>query len=218
MLLQSFEEYFMMEFLWLVAAGVMIILSILLFKDSKNATTEKNKKLYLGIGSFILAYALTRICFFFADYYGAYQGLEDTLEFLITIKLGYVISAIGLVILLYIFEKEFVPTKYIFTITAIISGVLYVFLPYNYMRLIIYVFQPLVLVEILYIYIYLATKGIGELKKKALYAIFTLIIFFMGIVLDIRSIADLHIVPSFVAPLLVMIGLITYYLSQRSSE
>jgi hypothetical protein len=218
MLLQSIAEYFMLEFLWLIAAGVMIILSILVFRDSKKATTDKNKKLYLGMGAFILSYALTRICFFIADYYGEYQPFVDSLEFLISIKAGYVVSAIGLTILLYVFEKEFVPTKFIFTITAIVSGILYVFLPYDLMKLIIYIFQPLVLVEILYIYIYLARKGIGDLKKRALYAIYTLIILFMGIALDTRIISDMNIFPPYLPAILVMTGLITFYYSQRTTE
>jgi hypothetical protein len=218
MLFLSFEEYFMFEFLWLIAAGVMVVLSIIIFRDSKKARTEKNKKLYIAMGAFILSYALTRICFFFADYYGEYQAFIDSWEFLFLVKAGYVVSTIGLTILLYVFEKEFVPTKFIFTLTAIVSGVLYVFLPYDLMKLIIYIFQPLVLIEILYIYIYLARKGIGELKKRALYAIFTLIIFFLGIALDTRIISDMNIFPPFIPPILVMVGLITFYMSQRSTE
>ena len=216
---QTFSDYvyYNFTFVWIFVIIVLIIIAFLFLNDSRKAPSPKLKKLCIGYFAFILSYAFTRIFFFFADYYGEYKSWEDSLEFLIFIKLGYISSSIGLAIFFYVLERDFVPTKFVLTSITIISVVLYIFLPYNMMRIIIYIFQPIYLVEVLSIYIYLAIKGTGEIQRRALYAIISLIIFFIGIILDIRAITDLDIIPGFVAPICVTIGLVLFHYSQKFS-
>ncbi|MFX0071374.1 MAG: hypothetical protein ACFFAO_09825 [Candidatus Hermodarchaeota archaeon] len=218
MLLKSFNEYLLykFQFMWLfIVIPFMFLICVLWILNLKYSPTEKAKKLYLGYFAFIFCYTLTRIFFFIADFYGEYGGMEDSFEFILYIKLAYISTSVGLVIFFFFFERDFVPTKFIFTGIAFIFGVLFIFLPYDYMKLLMYIMQPIYLLEIMSIYIYLLIKGTGDLKKKALSSIISLIIFFVGILLDTRAVTDLNIIPAFIAPIVFMIGLGSFYYTQK---
>jgi hypothetical protein len=80
---------------------------------------------------------------------------------------------------------------------------------------VMYIFQTLVAVEILSIYIYLALKGTGNLRRKAFSTIISILILFSGIILDMRVIWDLGIDATYIlAPILVMIGVALFYAFQ----
>ena len=199
------------QFMWLVVIAVLIIVALLFLRNRKQATTKKNEKLNLAYFAFIISYAVTRIFFFIGDYYGEYQALDDSFMFIFSMKMAYISSSIGLFVTLFIFEHEFIPSKYIFSIINVICAILFIILPYDLMRIVMYIFQVFVFIEILSVYLYLAIKGFGELKKRAIYTVLALILFFIGVILDTRMISDLNLIPGYIAPGLVIIGVFIFY-------
>ncbi|MGV9173904.1 MAG: hypothetical protein ACOC44_16855 [Promethearchaeia archaeon] len=213
MILQSIQGYLMYkyQFMWLFVIVLLFIIAILFLRNGRYATTDKNKKLNIAYFAFILSYGFTRIFFFISDYYGEYQNLDDAFIFILTVKLAYISASLGLLVTLFIFEREFIPSKYIFSMINVICAILFIVLPYDMMRIVMYVFQIFVFIEILSVYIYLAAKGFGELKRRAIFTILALVLFFFGVVLDTRMISDLDIIPGFFPPILVMIGIMVFY-------
>lgn len=217
MLLYSFEDYLMYKasFMWILVSIILFIVSLLFLISIKGAETNVKKKLSLGYFSFFFCYGLTRIFFFIGDYFGEYQPYDDSVEFIFFMKAAYIAGSIGLFALLFVYEQELIPTKYILSIVNIICIALFIILPYVLMQPIAYIFQVLVLVEILSVYIYIGVKGVGDIKKLAIKTILSLIIFFLGVFLDSRMISDLNIIPPLIPPILVIIGVILIYYFQK---
>ncbi len=215
MILQSLSEYltFRFSFMWLIVIVVLLILALLFLRNY--IARDSVVKMNLGYFAFIISYAITRILFFIGDYFGEYQNLENVIEFTISMKAAYIVSSIGMLVMLFIFEKDIIPTRFILSIVDLVCIILFILLPYDFMKPVMYVFQALVVVEILSIYIYLAVKGTGALRKKAIYTIISILVLFTGVLLDMRIVSDLNIeITWIVAPILVITGSTLFFIFQ----
>ena len=217
MFLYSLEVYLLykMAFMWIIVTILLIIIAVLFLISMRNAGTKINKKLCIGYFTFFFCYGLARIFFFIGDYYGEYQALDESIEFITYMKIAYIAGSVGLLVLLYVYEQEFVPTHYALSVFNVICVILFIVLPYDLMKPIAYVFQVLVLVEILSVYLYIGIKGVGDIKKLAYQTILSLLVFFSGVFLDTRMISDLNIIPPIIPPILVMIGVVLIYYFQH---
>ncbi len=220
MLNQSFEEYLLYKFafMWIIVSIILIIFSILFLLEVKKAETKTNKKIHFGFFVFFFCYGLARIAFFIGDYYGEYQPYDDSLMFIGSMKAAYILGSVGLFTLLFVYEQNIIPSRYAMSIVNLICITLFVILPYELMKPIAYIFQTLVLIEILSVYIYIGIKGTGQVRILAYKTILSLTLFFLGVFLDSRLISDLNIIPAIIPPLLVIIGIVMFYYFRKTGN
>jgi hypothetical protein len=172
--------------LWIINLIEMGLVSGIFFKEYKAASN----KFYLGVASFYILFILARICEIvrFALYPGTVFPYYD-LNFLL--KTGYTIfSYVGLTVIYYVLERYiFTGTKKIFTILVPIAAILSIWMTtyalgsstYNLLFAIVIPIYAVILLGIVGMYIYLAIKSAGEVRRNSIMIIFGILLFELGI-------------------------------------
>jgi hypothetical protein len=210
------HEFILIEIiLWIIAIGELFVGFIILFRESR----KENSKYILGISIFVILFFISRICNFINVYYVGYSYdtylLDDPLNF--WLQFGYnIFSYIGLFILYFVIETYIVKTRYIFTACVVILSIIAIT---NYFVVIdIFVWQipffAIVLLGIPSIYIYLAFKSSGNIRKNSLYISLGMLLFEMGVVFGVPNIQRILITSvafgwifEILAPILHIIGI-----------
>lgn len=200
--------------LWIIAIAELLIAFIILFRESK----KENSKYILGIAIFVLLFFISRICNYINVYVVGYSYesylLDDPINF--WLQIGYnIFSYIGLFILYFVIETYIVKSRYFFSVCVVILSVIAIS---NYLLIIdIFIWQipffVIVLLGIPSIYIYLALKSRGQIRKNSLLTSLGMLLFEIGVALGIPNIQRLLTstiafpwIIEFIAPILHIIG------------
>ena len=174
-------------YLWIINLIEMGLVSRIFFKEYKSSSN----KFYLGVVFFYILFILSRIfeIIRFSLYPGAafpYNGLNFIL------KTGYTaFSYIGIAVIYYVLERYvFTWTRKIFTILVPIVTILSIWMTtyslldptYNLLFSFVIPIYAVILLGIVGMYIYLAIKSVGEVRRNSIMIIFGVLLFELGII------------------------------------
>ena len=216
------------NYLWLMVIAVLMYCAILFFQRAKMfKKTGQNSayRLYLGYGVFLFFNAVTRAFFIMSNYYSVHVS-EEVVEFLIWIRLAYISSLFALAFFFNGLEKYILPTKGFATVLPASMGILSMFLPYDTMRMINYVFMPIYFIFAIGGYVYLFKNASGSLKRNTGLSLLGLCLYFLGIFLDSKLFKDLftewgmRIFIFIFCPIVTAFGILvfTYYTGKRITD
>lgn len=179
---------------------------------------DSTKRLYLGYGTFMIAFAVSRIFNYVANYYRDIGVFETDPAFLIPKRICYIVGLMSLAFLINGFERYFTEkTKGLFSLMPFIVALLSFFLPYEMVKYINYVSTPVAILVIVFVYIYMVRQSTGYLRSQAIRSLIGLFFFFLGIAFDstlAREIfidLDLTIIPHILGPILSLIGIMIFF-------
>ncbi len=174
--------------LWILNIIEIVIVSVIFLRYFK----KDKMSFYLGVAIFYILFCLARLSEIIRLYLNPGTPTNPpytTLGFDFWLKTSYTLfSYIGLTIIYFVLERYvFKRTKYIFTILVPITTVISIWFtvdPVNY-DLLFTITIPLYLVilfGIIFMYIYLAVKTSGEVRRNSIMIIFGILLFELGII------------------------------------
>lgn len=149
------------------------------FNIMKSEEVSFQKYFSLGIALFGYCYAATRIFFIFSDFL-----TEGNPDYLLFWRLAAISTLIALVFLEIIIETYLVKTYYFFSIVAITGAILMAIVDLNIARIISFVYIPILLINVIGMYIYVAYKSQGKTREKAIFTMLGILLLVIGIVVD----------------------------------
>ena len=190
-------------------AGFLIIIGILFLKKKLGEEETKSQKyFFIGIAMLALMSSLTRIFFLFTDYL-----VRDTPIYNLFWKLAVVSSFSALIFIALVVETYLVKSKYVCSAVGIVGTILIIFLNLELARQLMAVIYLIIGFEIFLLYLYVAYKSPGMLRRKSLLMILSMLIFLVGVIFDSESVWE-GIIPfdmGLIGAILMWIGL-GYYL------
>ncbi len=177
------------NFLWFIVIGLFFLLSIrMMVKISHEATLPSTKRLYIGYAVFLIALGISRILNLIANYYRDSLGIDDP-TFQLFKRSTYVLGLIAFAFLVFGFERHFLKmifnSKGIFTLIPLVIAVLSFFLEYQMLSTINYVGIAIDVIMVVSLYIYVASKAAGNVRRASINSIVG--IAFIGIGLFLNS-------------------------------
>lgn len=162
----------------------LIIAGIVFIKRQRTEDELKSQRYFrLGIAMFAFMASLQRIFFLITDFQVEYSDIYN-----IFWKLAVGASMIALIFITLVVETYFVKTKYVFSGIGVIGTILIIFVDIPLARQLNIPLYLLLGGEIFILYLYIAIKSPGILRKKSLLMLFSLLIFSVGILLDAESV------------------------------
>jgi hypothetical protein len=180
------------NFLWFVVIGLFFLLSVrMMTKIAHETTLPSTKRLYIGYIVFFIALGVSRFLNLVANYY---RDLDNS-SFELFKRSSYVLGLVAFAFLVFGLERHFlkmiVDTKGIFTIIPLAIAVLAFILDYQTLRLINYVGAGIDLVMVASLYIYVASKSAGHVRRAAIDSIIGIIFIGLGFLLNSTFVDDL---------------------------
>jgi hypothetical protein len=180
------------NFLWFVVIGLFFFLSICMIpKLARKTTLASTKRLYIGYVVFFIALGFSRFLNLVANYY---RGV-DAASFELFKRSSYVLGLVAFAFLVFGFERHFlkmvVDTKGIFTLIPLAIAVLAFFLDYETLRLINYLGAGVDVVMVAALYMYVASKSTGHVRRAAINSIIGIIFIGIGFLLNSTFVDDL---------------------------
>ncbi len=141
---------------------IIAIISYLYVRDTPS--DEKSKNYLMGISMFFLILACSKAVYFYHDFF-ALDEWDTVLS-----RIADSIFLIGFVIFTYMIERHvFKKSKYVFTIIGALILVLYIIIWVPLISTIILYIGLIIMITLpLIIHIFIAVKGSGDVKKRAL--------------------------------------------------
>ncbi|HUY00460.1 MAG TPA: hypothetical protein VMV49_12950 [Candidatus Deferrimicrobium sp.] len=172
--------------LWIINLIEMLIVAYIFYREYKLHGT----RFYIGVALFYVLFVFARLSELIRFYlYPSSFPPYYTLDLNFWLKTTYtMLSYIGLTIIYFVLERYiFKGTKYFFTILVPITTVLSIWMTVSvaYYDLIFSFVIPLyllILFGIICMYIYLAIKTSGEVRKNSIMIIFGILLFELGLV------------------------------------
>ena len=163
------------QVIWFIFFGLSVIFGTLLIRKVKTEDlTRPQTEYYLGLVTFILVHFISRIFFYINDFK---LGNPDLYW-----ELGALIGLISLVPLLYAIERNiYTRSKFLFTILTVIFIILLYVLPLEYKPLNQTIIVTIVGAFIPLIYLYVAIKSTGSIRKNTLLIAGGIFIFLLGL-------------------------------------
>ncbi|MGV9172223.1 MAG: hypothetical protein ACOC44_15190 [Promethearchaeia archaeon] len=203
--------------LWFISIGVMAVLGIKYFQLAKRL--NKNA-VYIGL--FFYFFIAGRICRLIAKFVIGYEyGFFEFTGMLLVLAILYTISTyIGLFFVYFFIEHGIVKkTHYIFSALVLVATILSI-VNYAFPATMI-ILAPLYVVVLLglpFIFINLAIKSSGSIRKNALIVAIGIILFAFGIAFDVPEAASIWMnipgmpeVIKFASPVLQIVGSLMIY-------
>ncbi len=193
------------NFLWLVVIGLFFLLSIAMMAKLKNKETlPSTKRLYLGYAVFLIVLAVSRLFNQISNFYRDTVGDEDP-TFQLIKRSSYVLGLLAFAFLIFGFERHFlkmiVNTRGIFTLIPLIIGIIGIIpvsidpltflIDYKTLRTINYVGIGINMVMIASLYIYVASKSTGNIRRAAINSIIGIAFIGIGFLLNSSAVDEL---------------------------
>ena len=162
------------QVIWFIFFGISIILgTLILRKVITEDLTRPQTEYYLGSVAFILIHAICRIFYYIHDFTPGYPDLYW--------ELGAIFGLICLIPLLYAIERNiYTRSKFLITILTIIFIILLFVLPVEYKPILQTIIISIAGAFIPLIYVYVAMKGTGSIRKSSLLIAGGIFIFLLG--------------------------------------
>lgn len=182
-------------YLWIINLIEMILVGYIFIREYKKAHT----KFYLGVAFFYFLFVFARILEVVRYYIDPvnYWTLPFT-GLNLLLKTGYTLfSYIGIAVIYFVLEQYvFTRTKKIFTILVPIACVLSIWFTfyspadpiYNLLFSIVIPIYAIILLGIVGMYIYLAIKSTGPVRRNSVMIIFGVLLFELGIIFALAEV------------------------------
>jgi len=205
--------------LWAISIIIMFIIGTIFLIDVKKGTLNK---VFIFVGLFFYWFIAGRICRLIAKFLVGYEyGFFEFEGVLLVLAILYTITTYaGLFFISYFFEKTYIKkTHFMFSVLVIVAAVLSI-VNYEFpdIMLLLTPIYIIVLLGIPLVFINLAIKGSGSVRRKALMVAIGVIIFVLGIAFDVPEAAVIWMnVPGlpefakFASPIFQIIGIILLY-------
>jgi EamA domain-containing membrane protein RarD len=213
---------------WIAVIILSAILAIVFFvrasRVRKSDAPASVWKINRGYGLFFVALVACRTLFIFSDFE---QNVNGTTPLYSTyVLVGFLCILAGLVVIASLADTYMLarPRK---TLTWVVLAVLatnVVFLVFaesmptidlTIPRWVQYISIGLVFLIVLFVFLSLARQSTGTLRRNALITLLGLGIALIGSLLDSASIAQLNIIPIYLPPIIMFVGIIFFALGQR---
>lgn len=211
---------------WIAVIGVSFIVIFMFYKRSKKAELPITKKVITGYMFFILGFTICRILFLISDFE---RNINDVSRLYTQIVLlGYIANVGAFLWLARIIENHLLQSKRMITtklITIVLAFIVVMFIIsiFYFTDLIImitrYTVYSMSLISglvVLAFYFKLIFKTTGVVQKKFILSLLGICIMFSGIALDSEIFTNW--LPIFVPPIITIVGMIIFSLSQRKTD
>ena len=184
----------------IVLACFCILCGILFHSNSLQSKISSQKYLLLGFALFCYAFGITRAFFLYTDYRNmsmlasigpSYDQNLDSL-FIIPWKFASLMSILALTFLIIVVETYIVKTRYIFSGICVFGVIAIIFIQdKNLINTISLIIFPLIVLDLLFAYIYVAIKAKGIPRKNSLLSFTSFILLGVGVFLDTELVESL---------------------------
>lgn len=185
--------------LWYIFFAFSIIFAIfMVWKSIREEMTRSQREYYLGVGIFVIVHLIARIFYFIYDFYGNDQFWD----------IAAIVGMAGILVWMYAIERHvFTRSYFIFTIIVAIAVILLIVLPDDNMKTTVQtVVVPSVGLFIPSIYLYVAYKGTGNIRKYSLIIFLGIMIFLAGQTAHMSSFLEVSPFIYFILSPIFMIG------------
>mgnify|MGYP006282476717 FL=1 len=203
---------------WAGFVVIIIVVGIIFINRGKKSSSEveTQKKLNYSIGLFAFMYAITRTFFLFSDIERDANDVSQLYFFYVYI--AYMFSIIAMITILNIIENFLIKrtkkmlTKFSIAYLFVIIGLLLLSFWNNSILAIgrtmstIYFFGTGMVIIILYLY--LAAKSIGSIRRNALLSALGMIVLAIGLFLDSDSLTRAQLIPIQLPPFVALAGVL----------
>lgn len=174
-------------YLWIINLIEMIFIAYIFIREYEKA----KMKFYFGVALFYIVFVLARLFEVIRVYFTPDGYIPPLTGLNFVLKTGYtVFSYIGLTTIYFVLESYvFTNTKKVFTILVPIACILSIWFTfyspfdpmYNLLFTIVLPIYAIILLGIVGLYIYLAIKSSGEVRRNSIMIIFGILLFEFGI-------------------------------------
>ncbi len=193
------------NFLWLIVIGLFFVLSItMMSKLANKETLSSTKRLYLGYAVFLIVLGFSRLFNQVSNFFRDTVGIDDP-TFQLIKRFSYVLGLLAFAFLIFGFERHFlkmiVNTKGIFTLIPLVIGVLGIIptsinpliflIEYKTLRTINYIGIGINMLMIASLYIYVASKSAGNIRRSAIDSIIGIAFIGIGFLLNSSAVDEL---------------------------
>lgn len=205
--------------LWIVATVLMISSTIIFMIKAIKIQEKSAKSMFIAYGLFYIFFGLTRILYIEAVYI---LGMYDFFT-----TLGYITQILALIFIIYVLETQIVKsTKNFFLIITIVAFVIALIslvgvtsIRRYFALTLLFILVPISASVIMILYLYVIIKSIGGIRKKAIGLFIGSLMMFASQVMDSEMFisATFPFVPLEITPIIMIIGVIIFTLSQVKS-
>lgn len=202
--------------LWIVATVLMISSTIIFMIKAIKIQEKSAKSMFIAYGLFYIFFGLTRILYIEAVYI---LGMFDFFT-----NLGYITQILALIFIIYVLETQIVKsTKFFFLIITIVAFVIALIslvgvtsIRRYFALTLLFILVPISASVIMILYLYVIIKSIGGIRKKAIGLFIGSLMMFASQVMDSEVFisATFPFVPLEITPIIMIIGVIIFTLSQ----
>jgi hypothetical protein len=212
--------------LWIPVMVYLAVIGTIFLIKSKRASKEiaSQKAMYRGMAFIFYMYIGVRLFFMLSDYTRVSPGYPttgDTDLYFQFVALSYVCAITAFINMIYAFEKYIIrKSKFIMTIVFVILLFVNIFLLFvpslmQTMRYINYVPLYIEIGTLFLLYLYLAKKTSGKLRRNSLIAIVGLIFMAVAAVLESENLSASGLILPYYSPLMFAIGATIFAIGQR---
>ncbi len=223
----SYEIFLLREIFNICLICALVVFGSFLFLKMRQKEKESTQRsIMLGYTLFLFAYALTRTFFVLSDIEIWNTGNPETYLNNVYVGIAYSLGILGAFFIIYLLERFFIHSKFIFTVLAImilIVSIISIFslIPSNIPQLIVTIALPGFFLVILLLYLYVAIKSPGDARRRALGIVAGILIIMIGLLFgsslmgNILDPLGLYTIRILVEPFIVIAGGAVFTLSQR---
>ncbi len=207
--------------LWGVAIAVLVICGLFFWYRAYLMKDKNEKMLMVGFGALFIGFAFLRIFFYLTDmqiivnyvnlvFYGDINNVIDPIYNTFLTKLGYISAFIAYLVFFFTFEYVTKKSKYLLTIGNFILIGTIIVLPFDISRNLVYIASYTNTLLLISIMLILTKKSHPDFQIVPLAILIGDLTVFVGHSLDASLIRVLELVPTFVPPVLYILGCIIF--------
>ncbi|MBN2152470.1 MAG: hypothetical protein JW839_13540 [Candidatus Lokiarchaeota archaeon] len=188
-----------LNFLWIVVIGLFFVLAItMMAKLANKETLPSTKRLYVGYVVFLVVLGISRFLNQVSNYYRDNSPLPNYVDdpmFQLFKRSSYILGLLAFAFLVFGFERHFLKmilnSRGIFTLIPLAIATLAFFLDYDMLRLINYVGIGINMLMIASLYLYVAAKTSGHVRRASINSIVGIAFIGIGFLLNSSLFDDL---------------------------
>jgi hypothetical protein len=215
----DFLEFMFLEdfnFFWIFAVIILTLLSLDYLRRAKNPDLMQATKIhYIGYAEFMFIYGISRVVFWFRNYYREHDISMDAS--ILAAHIAYILGMVSISALIYVETRYMLGWERWAIVFPVINVVIACTLPFEILQPLSKMLMPIYLILVVFAYLKVARNTTGELRKNAIKSSFGLLIFYIGVFFDstmFKEMFDEMGMPWVVfvfAPLIFIAGLLIFW-------
>lgn len=200
---------------WMLAIFILFLCGVLLLLKALKQEAKDDKILILGFSGLFFGQAINRLFFYISDFYleGNYQGhsyigdfATETYLCFFYIQLGYLSFLIGIIVFFVCFELVFKKTHFLFSILNVLFIIVYIFLPLEIRRTVMYAYIGIDVLLLFIALIWLSRLSSIEFQSVSLLMMMGFSLYLIGNIMDSVYMRQLESFSGIAAALFIIAG------------